>query len=62
MLNAKGTGIENKIPNITNLDSKVALNTKLVEVENKIPQVFLLLLNSKYVWMQEKKKQPKLCK
>ena len=30
---------------------KVALNTKSVEVENKIPKVLLLLLNSKYVWM-----------
>ena len=39
MLNTEATEIENKIPDITNLTVKVALNTKAEEVEsNKIPE------------------------
>ena len=36
IVNRKAMDIENKIPDITNLVTKAALNTKVAEVENKI--------------------------
>ena len=35
-LNTKATGIENKIPDITNLAAKAALDTKTTKIESKL--------------------------
>ena len=45
MLNTKATEIENKIPDIANLATKPALNTKVAEVESN----YLVLL----IWLQK---------
>ena len=39
MLKTKATKIKNKIPGITNLAPKAALNEKAAEVETKIPEI-----------------------
>lgn len=45
-MNVNTTKIENKIPNITNPDSKFALNTKSTEVENKTKRCYY------YSWIE----------
>ena len=43
MLNAQSTETENKIPDITNLATKAALDKNVVEVESKVPDITNLL-------------------